>query len=123
MRTVFNQSVKDERVSCQNGSFENTGILDHSADLVVVAQVESSPPCLVRANFTPRQAFHWCLDYDAAAAEFSRILKPGGIVALIWNLEDRSVIGRSSWPGHGLGVLTIVHMIVMLPGGSRKSVI
>lgn len=38
------------------------------------------------------QAFHWCPDYDAAAAEFARILKPGGKVALIWNLEDRSVI-------------------------------
>jgi len=62
----------DERVSCKNGSFENTGVSGQSADLVVVAQ-----------------AFHWCLDHDAAAAEFSRILKPGGIVALIWNLEDR----------------------------------
>lgn len=41
--------------------------------------------------FTLFQAFHWCLDYDAAAVEFSRILKPGGIVALIWNLEDRLV--------------------------------
>ncbi|KAF8478555.1 S-adenosyl-L-methionine-dependent methyltransferase [Russula ochroleuca] len=72
MRGIFNNSVQDERVSCQNGSFENTGVTNHSADLVIVAQ-----------------AFHWCRDYDAAAAEFSRILKPGGIVALIWNLEDR----------------------------------
>ncbi|KAN0123741.1 S-adenosyl-L-methionine-dependent methyltransferase [Russula decolorans] len=72
MRTIFDKSVQDERVSCQNGSFDNTGITNHSTDLVVVAQ-----------------AFHWCQDYDAAAAEFARILKPGGIVALIWNLEDR----------------------------------
>jgi len=35
------------------------------------------------------QAFHWCLDYDAAAAEFSRILKPGGVVALVWHIDDR----------------------------------
>lgn len=36
------------------------------------------------------QAFHWCHpDYDSAAAEFGRILKPGGVLALIWNLEDR----------------------------------
>ena len=38
------------------------------------------------------QAFHWCPDYDKAAREFARILKPDGIVALIWNLEDRYVI-------------------------------
>jgi SAM-dependent methyltransferase len=35
------------------------------------------------------QAFHWCPDYEAAAAEFARVLKPDGILALIWNLEDR----------------------------------
>ncbi|KAI0006161.1 S-adenosyl-L-methionine-dependent methyltransferase [Russula compacta] len=72
MRTIFDISVRDERVSCQHGSFGNTGIPGYSADLVVVAQ-----------------AFHWCPDYDAAAAEFARILKPGGKVVLIWNLEDR----------------------------------
>ncbi|KAI0306446.1 S-adenosyl-L-methionine-dependent methyltransferase [Multifurca ochricompacta] len=72
MRTIFSKSVLDERVSCQEGSFENTGVSSHSADLVVIAQ-----------------AFHWCPDYDAAAAEFARILKPGGIEVLIWNLEDR----------------------------------
>jgi SAM-dependent methyltransferase len=48
-------------------------------------------------RFTLFQAFHWCPDYDAAAAEFARILKPGGIVVLIWNLEDRSVV-------HGLSL-------------------
>jgi hypothetical protein len=50
------------------------------------------------------QAFHWCQDYDAAAAEFSRILKPEGVVALIWNLEDRFVSHKSS---HGCEVFTI----------------
>ena len=52
--------------------------------------------------FTLFQAFHWCPDYDAAATEFSRILKPGGIVVLIWNLEDRSVIRRRSSDESGL---------------------
>ncbi len=37
------------------------------------------------------QAFHWCPDYDKAVAEFARVLKPQGIVAFIWNLEDRYV--------------------------------
>ena len=36
-----------------------------------------------------RQAFHWCPDHEAAIKEFSRILKPNGVVILIWNLEDR----------------------------------
>ncbi|KAG5342789.1 hypothetical protein C0989_008739 [Termitomyces sp. Mn162] len=40
------------------------------------------------------QAFHWCPDYDKASAEFARILKPGGSLVLIWNLEDR---GRARW--------------------------
>lgn len=35
------------------------------------------------------QAFHWCLDYEAAATEFARILRPNGVVALIGNDEDR----------------------------------
>ncbi|KAI0273766.1 S-adenosyl-L-methionine-dependent methyltransferase [Gloeopeniophorella convolvens] len=72
MRSVFDKTVLDDRVSSKEGSFDNTGVPDHSADLVIVAQ-----------------AFHWCPDHDAAAAEFSRILKPGGIAVLIWNLEDR----------------------------------
>ncbi|KAK0450945.1 S-adenosyl-L-methionine-dependent methyltransferase [Armillaria borealis] len=38
---------------------------------------------------TIAQAFHWCPDFDAASVEFARILKPGGVVAFIWNLEDR----------------------------------
>jgi ubiquinone/menaquinone biosynthesis C-methylase UbiE len=35
------------------------------------------------------QAFHW-FDQDNAKVEFQRILKPGGIAALIWNERDTS---------------------------------
>lgn len=38
------------------------------------------------------QAFHWCLDFDAAIREFGRILKPGGVVFLIWNLVAGQVL-------------------------------
>jgi len=38
---------------------------------------------------TARQAYHWCLDHEAAAAEFARVLKPEGVLALTWNGEDR----------------------------------
>ncbi|KAF8163334.1 methyltransferase type 11 [Crassisporium funariophilum] len=72
MRNVFSQTVKDERISVSDGTFSVTGVDDSWADLVVIAQ-----------------AFHWCPDYNAASVEFSRILKPHGAVAFIWNLEDR----------------------------------
>ncbi|KAF9564612.1 S-adenosyl-L-methionine-dependent methyltransferase [Agrocybe pediades] len=73
MRDVFTRTVpKDDRISIAEGYFDATKVEDGWADLIVIAQ-----------------AFHWCPDYDAAALEFARILKPTGTVALIWNLEDR----------------------------------
>ena len=51
-----------------------------------------TPPEQTRAGTCVRQAFHWCPDYDKASREFARILKPDGVVALIWNLEDRYVV-------------------------------
>ncbi len=49
------------------GTAEATTLADNSADLI-----------------TAGQAFHW-FDPPNALVEFRRILKPGGIVALIWN--------------------------------------
>lgn len=72
MREQFTKTVSDPRVSVAEGTFDATGVASGWADLVVIAQ-----------------AFHWCPDYDAAAREFARVLKPDGVVALIWNLEDR----------------------------------
>lgn len=46
---------------------EATGLPDASVDFVVAGQ-----------------AFHW-FDHDLARAEFSRILRPGGWIALVWN--------------------------------------
>ncbi|KAF9265417.1 methyltransferase type 11 [Marasmius fiardii PR-910] len=72
MRDVFAQTVKDDRVSVHEGTFDATGVEDGWADIIVIAQ-----------------AFHWCPDYGRASVEFARILKPNGVVAFIWNLEDR----------------------------------
>jgi len=74
MREVFSKTVSDEqgRVLITEGTFQETHIEDGWADVVIVAQ-----------------AFHWCPDFGAASKEFGRILKPGGVLALIWNLEDR----------------------------------
>jgi len=44
---------------------------------------------LNHSHVAKMKAFHWCLDYNAAAAEFARILKPEGAVAFVWNLENR----------------------------------
>ncbi|MFE5776762.1 class I SAM-dependent methyltransferase [Brachybacterium sp. NPDC056505] len=51
-------------------SAEDTGLPDASADLVSVAQ-----------------AWHW-FDTEAAGAEIARILRPGGVLALLWNSLD-----------------------------------
>lgn len=39
MREVFSKTIKDERVTILEGSFDNTGIENGWADLVVIAQV------------------------------------------------------------------------------------
>lgn len=54
----------------QVGTAEATGLPDACADVVTVAQ-----------------AWHW-FDVDAACAEIARILRPGGLLALVWNSLD-----------------------------------
>jgi len=60
------------RVTFVDGTAERTGLSDQSADLVLCAQ-----------------SFHW-FDPPKALAEFRRILKPDGRVALVWNDRDYS---------------------------------
>ena len=58
-----------------DGLFKKTGQADASADLVVAAQ-----------------AWHWnYTEGPKALAEVARILKTGGHLSLIWNLEDGDV--------------------------------
>lgn len=60
----------DGRLVVRVGTAEATGLPDASVDLVTVAQ-----------------AWHW-FDADAACAEITRILRPGGELALVWNTLD-----------------------------------
>src|SRR5262249_34844668 len=59
-------------VRYQKGSGESTGLPDGAAACVLAAQ-----------------AFHW-FDAPVALAEFRRVLRPGGWVALVWNERDES---------------------------------
>jgi SAM-dependent methyltransferase len=60
-------------VDCVVGRAEMLPLPTHSVDAVTVAQ-----------------AFHW-FDGARAAAEFRRVLRPGGVVGLIWNRRDDRV--------------------------------
>lgn len=58
------------RVSWQDGTAESTGLPDGAVDLVLCAQ-----------------AFHWFRQPEVIA-EFQRVLRPGGRLALMWNNRD-----------------------------------
>lgn len=62
----------DPRIEWRDAAAETTGLPDAAFDLVVCAQ-----------------SFHW-FDAERAAAEFARILRSGGRLALIWNVPDAS---------------------------------
>lgn len=58
-------------VTAAPGAFDTFDAGD-AVDLVVVAQ-----------------AWHWCPDFNRALAHIAASLRPGGVLALLWNLEDR----------------------------------
>lgn len=59
----------------------------------VVAPAESLPAADGSLDAVlAAQAWHW-FDHAAAAAEFGRVLRPGGVVGLLWNIRD----GRVPW--------------------------
>ncbi|GAB4384659.1 MAG: class I SAM-dependent methyltransferase [Phycisphaerales bacterium] len=59
-----------ERILLQDGTAEATGLKDHSVDLI-----------------TCGQAFHW-FDTEKALAEFRRVIRGLGRLAIMWNTRD-----------------------------------
>ncbi|KAJ3325525.1 hypothetical protein HDU93_002625 [Gonapodya sp. JEL0774] len=43
------------------------------------------------------QAFHWCLDHDRFVQNAAQTLRPGGVLALLWNMEDRDADRHGTW--------------------------
>jgi SAM-dependent methyltransferase len=71
MRATLEQVVPEARSLA--GSAESIPLDDASVDAVFVAQ-----------------AWHW-VDPAAAVPEVARVLRPGGTLALLWNIRDESV--------------------------------
>lgn len=69
----------DDRLAVANGAAEDLPLDDESVDAVVSGQ-----------------AWHW-FDQDLVAPEFARVLRPGGVVAAIWNTRDEEVDWVREW--------------------------
>ncbi len=67
------------RVEYLEGNAEQTGARDASIDLVLAAQ-----------------AYHW-FDEGPALAEFARVLRPGGRLAVMWNVPDEKDAGGAGY--------------------------
>lgn len=65
--------VRSPEVEALDGTAEALPLPDHAVDAAVAAQ-----------------AFHW-FDAVAALTELRRVLRPGGGLALVWNVRDESV--------------------------------
>jgi hypothetical protein len=67
MRDVFSKTVKDDRVTVAEGGFDNTGIEDGWADLIVIAQVR----------------FHHNITNDEADPSYSLRLSTGVQITIV----------------------------------------
>jgi SAM-dependent methyltransferase len=71
MRAALGQTLPGVRAVA--GTAERLPLAEASADAVLVAQ-----------------AFHW-FDAERALAEIARVLVPGGVLGLLWNLRDEEI--------------------------------
>jgi ubiquinone/menaquinone biosynthesis C-methylase UbiE len=71
MLDILRRHLPDTRATCAPA--EELPVADRSVDVVVAAQ-----------------AFHW-FDLDRALPEIARVLRPGGQIALVWNLRNEKI--------------------------------
>ena len=83
MRAALRVALPD--VEALAGTAEAIPLPDASADAVLVAQ-----------------AFHW-FDAGAACTEIARVLRPGGVLGLVWNLRDGRCRGSPTSIGCSTG--------------------
>lgn len=76
MRAAFRRILPS--IACHDGTASSMPFPDGSIDVVTVAQ-----------------AFHWFAEIDTLR-ELARVLRPDGLLVLIWNLEDADP-DRSDW--------------------------
>ncbi len=67
MRTVGEKDSQDSPLVWGKGTAESTGLENNSADLLTMAS-----------------SFHWA-DFEKSTKEFTRVLRPGGHFAALWN--------------------------------------
>lgn len=65
-------------------TFTGSGLFD-TIDLTPIAPNLQGNIDLI----TIAQAWHWCENWNGALEQLANVLKPGGILAIVWNLEDR----------------------------------
>ncbi|KAL7927916.1 S-adenosyl-L-methionine-dependent methyltransferase [Trichoderma austrokoningii] len=82
-------------VAAKEGTAEKMDVEDGWADGIVVAQ-----------------AFHWFAT-EASLAEIHRVLKPGGTLGMIWNVEDYNK--PASWPASSNWAAALNARIFALP--------
>lgn len=89
MRSHFESAIASGADSLKQ-QMQDKGLLSPSASISVEdGAFESFEAGEANDAVVVAQAWHWCQDWDAALQQVAKALRPKGILALIWNLEDR----------------------------------
>ncbi|CBQ72763.1 conserved hypothetical protein [Sporisorium reilianum SRZ2] len=89
MRSHFESAIASGPHSLQK-QMQDQGLLSPSTSITIDdGAFESFDAGSGNDAVVVAQAWHWCQDWDAALEQAAQALRPGGILALIWNLEHR----------------------------------
>lgn len=89
MRSHFESAIASGEDSLKQ-QMQNEGLLSPSTSITIEdGAFESFDAGVGNDAVVVAQAWHWCQDWDAALQQVAKALRVDGILALIWNLEDR----------------------------------